>query len=396
MTELVCTSCEVAIPTFERTEHYGSEWHRYNVKRKVAGLAHIPQELFLQKLEQLKTMQANEKAAKTSQRCNICNKSFPAAAYEQHLTSKRHLSRAAKKTSVPASVSSTAEGSNTTPDTTTDTASKPEPMREEGANDTKEGKEGAGIDEAEFEFDESKILPKTTCFFCNKSCKTVQKSLKHMLKKHGFFVPFIEYLTDLDGMLEYFGGKVGHGMTCFSCNKPYESVEAVQSHMKDKNHCRIRTFGDDTDDAFWGFYNLPNKDYAWEDEGDEGDGDTNMKETQTDTTDTTDTTEEKKEYRRRLAGMNDAGELIMTDGAIIGHRSLNRAYKQNTRPTTQREEIIALMGNYRSLQLDGYNGDRKKHFNEVQHKYQQRVHREQLKYQFRANNIARFVDATLS
>mmetsp|Transcript_26315 Transcript_26315/g.37482 ORF Transcript_26315/g.37482 Transcript_26315/m.37482 type:complete len:95 (-) Transcript_26315:52-336(-) len=94
--------------------------------------------------------------------------------------------------------------------------------------------------------------------------------------------------------------------------------------------------------------------------------------------------------------MNPAGELIMTDGAIIGHRALNRAYKQNVRPVTRQEEIWALMGDYRKLTLDGYNKRRPETFNQFQHKYQQRRVREQNKYMFRANNIKHFVDATES
>jgi len=40
-----------------------------------------------------------------------------------------------------------------------------------------------------------------------------------MLKVHGFFIPFVEYLTDLEGFLNYLGAKVGVGHVCLWCGK---------------------------------------------------------------------------------------------------------------------------------------------------------------------------------
>ena len=54
---LVCVACSCA---FQDTKsyrlHYKTEWHRFNLKRKVAGLKSITEELFL------KRQQANQQS----------------------------------------------------------------------------------------------------------------------------------------------------------------------------------------------------------------------------------------------------------------------------------------------------------------------------------------------
>ncbi len=62
-------------------------------------------------------------------------------------------------------------------------------------------------DEEDDEDDEGEAIPLLTCLFCNKEFNDMQKCLDHMLK-HGFFVPYIDFLVDLEGMLEYLGEKV--------------------------------------------------------------------------------------------------------------------------------------------------------------------------------------------
>lgn len=410
MSTLVCTSCETQIPTAERTEHYGSEWHRYNVKRKCAGLAHIPKDLFNQKLDALKTMKDGENAAKATLKCTICNKSFSGAAYQQHLSSKRHLTRAGNKKE------------KQTDSTTPDTVPVPEEklikhsskshhksvqeskvssnqMQDDGEDDEDDGKDDPDKNDIDddAEFDEAAIIPNSTCFFCNKDCKTTKKSLNHMLKKHGFFIPFIEYLKNLEKFIEYFGAKLGVGRICLYCNKAFDSLESVQKHMKATSHCKIRMQGDDYDDEeVMEFYRFPKKDHSWEDgvSDDEDEGDEKKK-----ADDDDDDMQESVPLppkRRHLKGMNEAGELIMTDGAIIGHRSLKQVYNLNVRPTTKREEIIAMMGDYKALKLEGYDGNRRSKFNQLTWKYQQRRHAEVLTHQYRSNNMKYFVDQTES
>lgn len=63
-----------------------------------------------------------------------------------------------------------------------------------------------------------------------------------MAKAHGFFIPDIEYLKDLPGLIEYLGQKVSIGYVCLYCNgkgRTFNSMQAVQDHMREVSHCKI-------------------------------------------------------------------------------------------------------------------------------------------------------------
>ncbi len=48
---------------------------------------------------------------------------------------------------------------------------------------------------------------------------------------HSFFIPDIEYLQDLDGLVSYLREKTTVGAVCLYCERPFSSLEAVQAHM---------------------------------------------------------------------------------------------------------------------------------------------------------------------
>ncbi|GJP33510.1 hypothetical protein CLOM_g18044 [Closterium sp. NIES-68] len=85
------------------------------------------------------------------------------------------------------------------------------------------------------------------CFFCDKKSKGgLDECVEHMHKHHGFFIPDMEFLTDLQGMLQYLAAKVTQGRMCLWCDdrsKQFSSVEAVRAHMEAKSHGKLR-YGD--------------------------------------------------------------------------------------------------------------------------------------------------------
>ena len=64
---------------------------------------------------------------------------------------------------------------------------------------------------------------------------------------HGFFIPDLDYLVDIKGLVLHLCEKVGVGNMCLYCNekgKTFYSVEAAQHHMVDKCHCKMFFEGD--------------------------------------------------------------------------------------------------------------------------------------------------------
>ena len=56
-----------------------------------------------------------------------------------------------------------------------------------------------------------------------------------MSEKHSFFLPDLEYLIDLEGLLKYLGAKIGQGHLCIWCDEKktaFQSLDAVRKHMQ--------------------------------------------------------------------------------------------------------------------------------------------------------------------
>uniref|UniRef100_H2YTM8 C2H2-type domain-containing protein n=1 Tax=Ciona savignyi TaxID=51511 RepID=H2YTM8_CIOSA len=175
------------------------------------------------------------------------------------------------------------------------------------------------------------------CLFCCRKSSNVERNVAHMSRIHGFFIPELQYLTDLEGLLSYLGEKVGVGNVCLWCNEhghAFYSLKAVQAHMKDKGHMKMLSHGDASLE-YADFYNFsasyPDLDSDNEDEElppvDVDDGD------------------------------DEDSELVLPSGARIGHRSLMRYYRQNFPPIERVKQragrIDRLMHQYRAIGWKG-------------------------------------------
>jgi hypothetical protein len=257
MSSLICNACQIQIHSDEeRAAHYKSEWHRYNVKRRCAGLASIPQQLFDSQLTALNNKKAAEASQKADQNCKTCKKSFAtASAYQAHMASKKHLKKVEKQGEGGPDEDDEDESgaaSSSSPAASKQVASSGE--SKEDAMDTDEA-----LEEGEEE-EEGEAIPLLHCLFCTQSFTQMQSNVDHMLKQHGFFIPFIENLVDLEGLLTYLGEKIGIGHVCLWCNGAgrarYPSTSAVQKHMKAKSHCKLNLEGDEEEEELMDYYDF--------------------------------------------------------------------------------------------------------------------------------------------
>ncbi|CAG0883635.1 unnamed protein product [Cyprideis torosa] len=324
-----CLNCRVKFINGDlQRDHYKSHWHRYNLKRKVVGFEPVTAEQFEERVREQNALAVlQERTSKESSYCQTCRKSFNTEkALENHLHSKKHLD----------SVSS----SDGTPVVTT---SERKPSASE-ANDDIEIEE---VDSDEWEGDP---IPSTDCLFCSFHSASLEKNLDHMTTKHSFFIPEIEYIVDLDGLITYLGEKVGCGMRCLWCNergRRFYSTLAAQRHMRDKGHCKIPHDSGEDLLEFADFYDF-SPSYP------EGFG-------------TEDADEElppmmmeSYEASSTKVDEDDGGDgfLKLPSGSTIGHRALFRYFKQNPRPERAqgkgtRKIHSEIIGQYKAL---GYSG----------------------------------------
>lgn len=88
--KFTCITCQVMFKTPElQREHYKLDWHRYNLKRKVASIPPVTLEEFeLRAKEHRESQNANQDE---SQYCKYCSKLFNNMnSYCNHLNSKKH------------------------------------------------------------------------------------------------------------------------------------------------------------------------------------------------------------------------------------------------------------------------------------------------------------------
>lgn len=310
LTRFTCLSCRVAFAEAEEQRmHYKSDWHRYNLKRRSADLPVITQAEFTMKFSNMQANSQTDKAISTSSYCSSCKKSFASEkTYQQHLVSKKHLEMQTqeKAPSKGSSNPSTLQHSMRTLKIS------------EGASEA----EIAQIIERNLE--NAPRLSLTDCLFCNSHFDELTDLMQHMTGVHSFYIPDLDYLNDLQGLLKFLGEQISVYNCCIYCNercRAYKSLEAVRKHMIDKGHCRIY-FNPEEELEIFQFYDY--SDFYETDEEENGEGCTEMSITS----------------EQPYISSNES-EMILPSGKSIGNRAYKIYYKQYL-PFTEEHESFAI------------------------------------------------------
>lgn len=369
---LTCNACNREFDDdAEQKLHYRSEWHRYNLKRKVAGVPGVTEALF--QARQLALAEENEKTSEAPKLycCALCGKEYRSSkSLSQHLKSRVHIMNASQESGQTANIIIIKPLTDRSPNKSA-SISKTQTLREgnDGENDESEESEWEEVDPNEDievasesltnlhvdgitpssgivkseDMDEDEVLDVSCCFICDRKHDGIERCMVHMHKAHGFFIPDVEYLKDPIGLLTYVGLKVKRDFTCLYCNErcqPFQSLEAVRKHMIAKGHCKLRygDGGDDEDGDLEDFYDYSSS-YMDEDGKQLVAAD---------------------DPSRSVELGSGGAELIITRKTdngksvrIFGSREFLRYYRQKPRPSRDSniELAISLASRYRSLGL---------------------------------------------
>lgn len=275
-----CNTCQVAYRNIDLQKgHMKSDWHRYNLKRRVASLPPISADVFTEKVLQARAASTAEADKAYFERaCEVCQKTYYSEnAFQNHLSSQKHKAKEATTTINP----TPGRADDETTSVVSSTFSLGEPVAvgrdevdsdaEEEFNHVVEGLQKARIAEQrpspvkrpsnprpsaqdpEHEPDAARASDSKTpvpaaqepastlesCLFCNYSSPTVSLNTHHMERFHGMFIPEKKYLVDLDGLLKQLQDKVHQHHQCLYCDKVKSTVFGIQTHMRDKGHCKI-------------------------------------------------------------------------------------------------------------------------------------------------------------
>ncbi|CAH0722494.1 unnamed protein product, partial [Brenthis ino] len=342
-----CITCQVLFKTADlQREHYKLDWHRYNLKRKVASIPPVTLEEFEERAK-LHREQAENVDKDESIYCKCCSKLFNSKnTYNNHLNSKKHK-LAEEKTLNDKKEEEESSDSNSFEKVEANKSSV-QPGKFVVVNtedscdeDIETDSEIEELDSDEWEEcrikgSDSLIKPKD-CLFCGHHSKNMVKNLKHMSESHSFFIPDIEYCVDVRGLLLYLGEKISQGFMCLWCNevgRTFYSMEAAQAHMIDKGHCKMLHEGIAL--AEYADYYDYSASYP-----DHNEGEDNMD------------MDEEVEGPTTLGG--EDFQLVLPSGVTVGHRSLMRYYKQNVTQNSQAlvkksdRKLHRLLGVYRAL-----------------------------------------------
>lgn len=335
--QYTCNSCNLAFPTPEdQRTHMKSEWHRYNLKRRVAQLPPIDEDLFNSKVANLSVNDESPSNDKKQEK-QLTKKEIRRREKEALLEKKRQILETAKQAMLEKMRNEGVLKEEILGQLNQKIEKEPSPVPEQEAP----------VEELSPEQQQEQLLnekmknrvdiPSTTCLFChpkkNSNFETTEESITHMSSTHGLYIPEPKYLVDKEGLLKYLGEKIGLGNVCLVCSYQGKNVEAVREHMLNKRHMRIPYESENEKLEISEFYDFRSTydDYVendeanadegdWEDvsseEGDEGDEDD----------------EDALPDSTKNAIYQHGKELILPSGTVLGHRSLARYYRQNLPP----------------------------------------------------------------
>uniref|UniRef100_A0A061QV15 Pre-60S factor REI1 n=1 Tax=Tetraselmis sp. GSL018 TaxID=582737 RepID=A0A061QV15_9CHLO len=395
------TSGTVFTSKDDLAEHYRSDFHRYNLKRKVAGLPPVTREWFEARKAQLaQSEKEREDAAEQVWICPLTKKKFNSEqTYLAHLRSKKYRELLKRRgldsapepivqqgqrrqrqpndtndlTQVPAerTPSMHKAGYNLKPavptrnghvakDTTSrisGTAEPPADAEDAGSSSGWEtaSEEGEGPG-SEIHWDPCQSL------FDNHLSPSLEANLEYMYKRFGFFIPDAKYLADPEGLVSYLGLKLSEGRVPLYTRgddpeaKQFQSLHAVQRHMVDTNQCRMAYDGNE--EEYEEFY-----DYGPAEEQDGSPGPLAV---------------------AAPEDLQPAGgyELAVVGGGggvkVLGSREFMHLYRQRPRPSDPRRsvQVGALVAQYRRLGIEDASStpDRAEKLSQRRAERQQRRH----------------------
>ena len=83
-------------------------------------------------------------------------------------------------------------------------------------------------------------LDLSTCLFCPHTSPTLSTNLSHMSSTHSFFLPSSpSHTSSIEPLLSYLSLLIHTYHECIFCAREKGSVKSVQSHMRDRGHCKV-------------------------------------------------------------------------------------------------------------------------------------------------------------
>ncbi|CAL5221753.1 g4005 [Coccomyxa viridis] len=279
-------------------DHYKSEFHRYNLKRKIANMPPVTREWFEARKE---TLAANTGAPVSKiWKDPLTQKKFSSEnTYKAYVNSNKYkdlVKQSGKPAPEPAVTLRRAAPTGGAPQGAAQQPAEYKMKAANGAYDHTQRQRGEaaaaleaddaediGEDESGWETasdeddaaaaargdndastlqmeDDLEEWDVRRSLFDDHTLQSMQANLEYMWKKFGFYFPEADLLADPEGLLKYLGAKLQHGHIPLYVRgddekaRQFPSLHAVQRHMADTG--RFKMAWEDNEDEYEDFYNF--------------------------------------------------------------------------------------------------------------------------------------------
>lgn len=342
-----CNTCGVRFVVADlQRQHMKTDWHRYNLKRRVALLPSIALDVFAEKVlaQQKQTQEddSNDEFGFPERRRvsrgvrQLTKKDLKMMArYEAVRGRASDLGSGVTRESSPAvSVASELSAFSLGDSEHLSEAESFETGSELNYSDVSEdswaGSESEGDSDVESieSGDLGNVsLPNWMCFYCGKNNSEVENNVRHMSHVHGLYIPERTYLVDLDGLLTFLNEVITLDHDCLVCGFHGKSLESIRLHVASKGHCKLPYESAEEKLVFAEFYDF-----------------------------TEDEPAKKSSLAKKVSFAATDDELTLPSGSKVCHRSLVRASKPNVvaREAPDSCKTVALVDRRFSPGLNNY------------------------------------------
>eukprot|EP01123_Difflugia_compressa_P011084 TRINITY_DN4293_c0_g2_i1.p1 TRINITY_DN4293_c0_g2~~TRINITY_DN4293_c0_g2_i1.p1 ORF type:complete len:392 (+),score=57.03 TRINITY_DN4293_c0_g2_i1:71-1177(+) len=305
-----CITCKLTFKDGDiMRAHYKTDLHRFNLKRKVANLPPVTEELFNKKLADLQDGTDNPQPKQTG-----------------HIKKNKKEKQSNIKFDRMVSKEQPSSPDYTRKRSISDPGAEVKEKEEEGGGHTTDShmEDQSQITEEQLidqKISSASMLTLEDSLFDRHKSNDFLSNINYMTKHYGFFIPEFEYLKDLPGLFRYLAQKIAVGNCCIYCEKSFYSLEATQNHMRSVSHCKI--LWEDNEQEYADYYDL-----------DEADKRFNVSESST----------------SESTYVSQANELVLVDkNKVLGHRALQVYYKQRPHSSAQLQLMTSLMQEHKRL-----------------------------------------------
>lgn len=283
-----CNSCGTEFKSSDlQRYHMKTEWHRYNLKRRMAQLPPVTADEFAEKLQ---ISQQEQDANEVDEfgfpvlKSSIEHHNHHHSHHRTHsikddesvvtdsdietlpdykldeLELKKIVSEAESVGSEFSHLSFETEHNHT--DLGEDTVSEYSFTSESNFGSDYQTEEDESNDEEDGVETTDKSLSHSSCLYCGVDNKEVERNIRHMFRSHGLYIPERSYLVDLPGLLDFLINTIVVDYACLCCNYIGKSLSGIRDHMNSKRHCKMPFETHYEKEMFAPYYDFSSLEYA--------------------------------------------------------------------------------------------------------------------------------------